>query len=233
MNIVDVKYLESKKVEIVGKCKCKGEDYNHGCWKKFAVEVEKVKSNIPLKYRDYNLDIISHPHVQDIKSKVKEYIDNIDKNRKTGLGLYLYGSQGLGKTVMGCVVLMEAIKKGYKVYFSYFAECLDILIGTRLGEEERKEVANKILEADFLMIDNVDFERAKTTLLNTSVDMLLRKRADSKLINIITANYSIEEISGHYGYQISSLFAENAIELHFKGADYRKNVIKKANAKHA
>jgi DNA replication protein DnaC len=219
----DKNYLDNYKKSFVYTCECKGEDVNHKCWKNFRLELKKAKANIPIKYRNSDFSKIKHPQVQGAKEKVIKYCSNIKIARDEGFGLYLWGSTGLAKTTFGCLVLTEALKHGYTAqYYASLSHCVDSVIQAWKEEEQAS------FNIDFILIDNIGTEyKPANRLAETTFDKVFRERSNNLLPIILTSNFSRKEIGSVYGGQLVSLFDEHLIDVEFKGADYRTNVMKK------
>ncbi len=225
----DQEYLKEFKKKTISKCKkCKGEDYDCDCYKKFRLEIKKVKANIPPKYLGITLDEIDHPDVAKAKKAVIDYIENTDKYYKQGVGLYLYGTSGLGKTLLASIALTEALKKGYTGYFTDLTQCITMLLEGWYEKDKKFNFIDKITESDFLVIDDIGREYSPASKLNeTTFDMVFRERANRMLPIIITSTKYQEELAVEYGSRILSLFHEHLLPVEFKGADFRKGILKK------
>lgn len=228
----DKQYLIEKRTQIVGNCPCKGSDIDCECWKRYRIEIAKVTSKIPSKYRDYTFEMIKHPDIQNEKKRVMDYVENLEGNYKAGTGLLLWGMSGTAKTALGNITLLHCLEKGYMSYYTDLSKCVTYLARGWYDEEVEANFIDKILDVDFLMIDNIGTEfRASSGLTESTLDSLFRERADKMLPVIITSNYNVDSLGNIYGKQMISLFREHLLEIEFRGADYR-DVIGKGKEQH-
>ena len=172
----DKKFLLKLKKQIIGNCpKCKGKDISCSCLDAFRLEFKKLKSNIARKYRTLAFDDITHPQTVAVRAELKKYMDTIDYQVDNGKGLYLYGSTGLAKTGLACIVLMEALKHNYTGYFSTLNQCVDLYADGWKDEEARVLYKEKILGVDMLVIDEVGNEsKTNNTLVSGCFNDILR-----------------------------------------------------------
>lgn len=197
------------------------------CSREYKLEIKKVQSRIPVKYRRHTLTSLNHPHVKLSKEYVQEYIDNLDKNKELGVGPFLVGDAGLGKTLCGCVVLTKALEKNYSAYYVKVGECVDLLTSSWYDQEVRQEFNEKVLGSDFLLLDDLgdELESMASNLVESTISRILRHRTDSLKPTIITTNLDDKKIQTKYGPRIFSILKEHSIVISFKGTDYREKVI--------
>jgi len=154
------------------------------------------------------------------------YLENADDNLENGRGLYLYGPNGTGKTMLGTIVLKMMMARGHTGYWTTF---IDLIEGKKAGfddQDSKDWFVRQIRNSDFLLIDDPGKEyhggeqqiNFKTSLL----DEVVRHRNGMQLPTIITANYSPEVFQQRYGQSISSLLTEGATHVRFDGQDYRR-----------
>jgi len=229
MNERDREDLQELKKAIVDSCtKCKGNNLQCSCYKKFMIEARKITAGIPKRYRNFKLSDLDSPGLASAVLQVDNYIKNIVDNYKNGIGLYLVGKAGSGKTALESITLSGAIEKGYNSHFTK----VETLISKYLDND-----LEDILTIDFLGIDDLGKEmhtQASSKLLGTALDIIIRNRGSNMLPTIITSNqtyHDIEIIYGEFGNGLVSLFSEQllCITCNLTGVDYRKEVIRHKN----
>jgi len=223
MNERDAKQLITLKKELIENCtKCKGFNLHCDCYRQFWTEAHIIAAGIPIKYRKFTFKKISSPTLEKVKMQLKNYLKDIESNFEEGLGLYLYGSTGTAKTALASVVLIEAIKKGYRGKFTTLEECTPQFV---------REELDDILTVPFLVIDDVGKEmktQASRKLLGMVLDTLIRKRSNNLLPTIATSNLNYPDIDiafGDFGAGVVSLLHEHMTKILCRGVDYRKEVI--------
>lgn len=197
------------------------------CVQAYKLEIKKVRSRIPAKYRQYTLAQVNHPALKLSKEYVQDYIDNLDKNKDLGNAPILIGESGLGKTMCGCIILMKALEKNYTAYFVKVGECVDMLTSSWYDEELKREFNSEILGSDFLLLDDLGDELRSLTsnLVESTINKILRTRTDNLKPTIITSNLVDKDIKTVYDNRIYSILKEHSVVISFKGKDYREQVI--------
>jgi len=185
-----------------------------------------AEANIPYKYW-YLTTEDDYVGEGKPKEKVMAYINKLDQAKEKGIGLYLAGSNGVGKTMFGCEILKAALRKGYTAKFFMMDEIVSMLTDSWYDEKARAKFHNEILNVDFLYIDDSgkEFKSKTSTLVDSTFDKMFRNRANELLPTIISSNEKPEGGTQTYGQSVLSLFYEHLIIVTFRGKDYRKENI--------
>jgi DNA replication protein DnaC len=233
MNTVDQQYLLKKKTAFISNCiKCKGLNLSCDCYPQYFLEVAKVNAGIPIKYREFTLAKINFPESQEVVKKVATYIQALPDHRDHGLGMYLWGNTGNAKTAMSCVILIEALKKGYSAYFTDLIKCMSFITAGWTDDEVKADFTKRILNSQFLVIDDVGKEyKSRTGFTEAHFDMIFRERANNLLPTILTSNLSPTNIATDYGKRLLSIFYEHLLVVETNSTDYRRKVLAPQNAK--
>lgn len=196
----------------------------------FKVFIEMWKSGVPLKYWEYNAEDIDH---ETARAAVNKYVDKMDQCVMKGIGLYLWGPQGSGKTLAACVILKEAIKQGYQVQFTMLTEILERYCNTMYDEVGRHDFRNRILDADILVIDDIDkiHISKNSNFADAAYDYLFRTRANKKLPIIVTSNLRSDRFAEQegmsFGDSLLSLFKEHLYNVKVRSEDKRIDIQKR------
>jgi DNA replication protein DnaC len=199
-------------------CKsCGGRNTKCSCYKKYFATLAVINANIPIKYRHFTFDTFHSKNLTKSVNKLRKYVDNIDKNKKAGTGLYLWGNSGSGKTSLGCIVLMEAIKKNYSCYFCVVDDYRKALFS------EDSDTLDKIRTSQFLMLDDIgrEFQDSKG-FIGSYIDDLLRFRTDNLTPTIITSNKDGALATDSFRFE--SIIKEHFLMLEFNVVDYRQKL---------
>lgn len=170
---------------------------------------------------DYNLE-------EDLMELFMNYLSNIELMFDDNVCLALYGMNGNGKTWLSSLVVKEAYIHRYSSFRVTLQNFIDMQF--RKDEEEIREKLRKIVEADFLVIDEVGKETFSKNQFNVIVlEELMRQRDTLGKPTIICTNLPLGGGGGlytQYGNSIKSLVNGNYVQVEFNGEDYRPSVTK-------
>lgn len=210
----DIKILKQLQNNIINCPKCHGSDLNCDCVKQYKFYNSMIISAIPLKYRNADINIINIEKLKDSLNAIKNYVLNLKSHKQDGVGLYLYGTTGTGKSYIACYVLEQAIRLGFSTFF-----CTVEQYKRALFDKDEDYIYN-INESDFTLIDDYGREFSDTKgFIDSQVDEMLRYRYDRNKSTIITSNISAKDIDN---LRIKSILSDSYIKLQFDCADYRK-----------
>ena len=220
----DKKFLFKLREQIVEGCvKCHGNDIRCSCHILYRFECRKVKANIPPKYRSFTFEQITHPQTTEVRNKIKGYIDNLNEQLENGMGLFLSGSTGLGKSAIASIVLAKAIESGRTGHFFTLDQCLNLYIGGWKDEKLKEQYLDDVLGVDVLVIDEVGNEpRTNITMVGACLNDILRRRSNNLQTTIITSNLYFKKIKEIYGEETFSILNECTLPFEFNGVDFRE-----------
>lgn len=175
---------------------------------------------------------------EDALEKVKKYIRKSRSMYRDGLGLYLWGSNGTGKThLMGCS-FMKLISKGYKVRLFSMDEIVDKFTSSWYSDEDRHELNNILRNIDFLGIDefgkNVDKDGNPVylpDLVKRVMESVIRFRVQMNKPIWITSNTDPKYVNEVFSEDVASLLNEAVVPICVRGADFRKTILKRNKKK--
>lgn len=164
--------------------------------------------------------------------EIEKYILNIPEMRVEGLGLMLWGANGVGKTMLGVETLKAALRltnprtrQPFTCYMTSLSEIVSTFTAGWTSLDKRIEFHNKILRTDFLLIDDAEkvyMPKDSNNVVIAATDQTLRKRINSLRPVIITSNEPPGELGKIFGPSIGSLLAGWVIPIKFEGTDFRK-----------
>jgi DNA replication protein DnaC len=177
-------------------------------------------AGIGLTYQRMTWDDVKVPEVQ--LAPIRDYLANIDAYVARGVGLFLSGPVGSGKTLIGNLVLKELVKRGYDCYGTTFAATVEAFTSTWGDAEEKRHFANRFMRSKVLCLDDLGKEfRSANGLSKTTFDYILRTRVQEARPTILTTNLNAMEVRTGYGASVLSLLVEQSIEVPLTGEDYR------------
>lgn len=136
--------------------------------------------------------------------RCKRYCEVSNDVLKEGLGIYIYGDKGTGKSHLTACMANELMKKRKQVLFTNFSEISKMIRDTfgKTDESEAKYI-DRITTMDFLFIDDLGTERVQSKdgdlWLQEKVFDVLNRRYNAKKPTVFTSNYSLQELISERG----------------------------------
>ena len=179
--------------------------------------VPKALLDLSLEDLDLNEKILDY---------VQGYIDNIDNSFKYNKGLFLYGSNGTGKTSIASIIIKEAYKHRYTAKRMTWVDYMTLY--TRAWgcnnfelKMHTEDVIKDIKDREFLVLEEIGKEQ-DNKLAMTLLEDLLRHREDKGFPTIICTNLAPKSVVERYGASIESLIKGNMTPIKLVGKDNRK-----------
>lgn len=164
--------------------------------------------------------------LSDVKKLVKSYIDSIDYNFENNKGLFMYGSNGVGKTMLSCIILKEAYRHRYTSRRSTFVEYISkyTRVWDAKNSDERDMFEDELYtyykSVEFLVLEEVGKE-IDSKVAAPILEDLLRHREDHGLVTIICTNLNIKLMTERYGESCISLLRGNTTPVMIECSDKR------------
>lgn len=152
------------------------------------------------------------------------YAVECERYANNGIGLFLHGNNGNGKTMFATLMLKKFLSLGYDGYWTTFDQLLDRYTSTWRNPEERIWFDRTVRNAPVLVVDDVGRESSgrKSTVSVAAIDSMFRTRAQNALTTIVTTNESREQFMLGYSKAVASLVSETCLAHEFVGADWRE-----------
>lgn len=235
-SIQDIEKLKVKILDNCSKCKGKGRYMTSDgftlceCINEFRRYIDMVNANIPKSFWDLELDFkyFTPEFVEKNKNSlntIAEYSSHLANAVKTGAGLYIYGSYGVGKSFIGCSILKKALKQKFKTYFILLSELINLAHRALRDTEARAFLDYMIMEVDFLLVDEID-KKYKTDLIDALLDEAFKKRYYSGKPFIVTSNEQPAKVLDGFGKSVCEIFSERIIEVPLVGESFRPEILK-------
>ena len=198
------------------------------CLKRFKTYKRYYKARIPQAY--WRVDEENFYGDKKALKTVSMYMDNFKNAIRRGLGLLMWGSNGNGKTSLGCIVGMYACDKKYSVFYTTLQNLLNMIMDSFKSDDQKNHVRDLLMNVDFLIVDEVGKEHIKknretgTVFGITEFEEILRYREGMKKALFIISNMRPEQMEAKYGISIGSLFQGTLKTIQVTGVDTRKTV---------
>lgn len=184
---------------------------------------------VPVHMRDKSLDdfdTYDMKSLSNVKEYIAEYLKDIDDRYIENKGLFLYGSNGVGKTFIASVIAKEAYRWRYSTKRVSFADYVQkyTRVWDAVGIEQREELESELYTeykaVEFLILEEIGKE-IDSKIAAPILEDLLRYREDKHLPTVICTNLDIEGVEERYGYSITSLIKGNMTPILIEGKDKR------------
>lgn len=158
-----------------------------------------------------------------ILSGLSKYEENRAEFVRRGMGIYLSGDVGTGKTMLANLVLKDMIKAGYSCFATTFAQTIEMYTAGWSDKDEKAYFQRKFLGSQMLLLDDVgkELRNTKLSLSESTFDSILRQRVTNGRPTFITTNLDATDLHEGYGAGILSLIREQSLEEVVTGEDYR------------
>lgn len=187
---------------------------------------------IPRKFHSTTLadfDTFNNAGLKKVKKFVAEYVQALcDKELQDVGGIYLYGSNGVGKTMLSCIIMRQAYICRYSARRTTFAEYISkyTLDWSARSTDEREAAEDALYSqykaVEFLVLEEVGKE-VDSKISAPILEDLLRYREDKGYVTVICSNLSPKAIKDRYGESVYSLLQGNMTPIKIEGSDNRKD----------
>ena len=190
---------------------------------------------IPKSFRGNTLkdfDVKGKSELKKVKGLVQAYIEDLDSNFENNKGLFLYGSNGVGKTMLSSIILKEAYRHRYTSRRSTFVEYVDkyTKVWNAKGADEKATLEDELYTyykaVEFLVLEEVGKE-IDSKVSAPILEDLLRYREDNGLVTIVCTNLNISLMTERYGESCISLLKGNTTPVMIECEDKRATIFKK------
>jgi DNA replication protein DnaC len=207
-------------------CRCRREElYREEKEREEREKAQRTERNRRNCFPDHRLMEWTFANCDNAEDKLmismKKYCDNFDKMYRSGCGIILYGSVGVGKTYTAACIANELIDKGRSVYMTDFSRVINTIWGLNSGKQAFLDDLNTY---DLLIIDDLAAER-DTAYASEIVMNVIDSRCKSGKPLIVTTNLKAAELFDPEGIRkqrIYSRICEMCLPIEFKGGKDRR-----------
>lgn len=218
-------------------CYCQSQEYHKEEERQRQLEkqriVDKLKkaSLLGEKYKNTTFENteMTSKEFEKIYSRCKKYCEVADVVLDKGIGIYLFGNKGTGKSHITSCMANELMNKYYTVLYTNFAEISKYIRGTfNKTNETEYDFLERLTNIDFLFIDDFGTEivtkNNQDVWLQEKVFEVVNKRYNNNKPIIFTSNYSLRELIEERGIADKTIDRINEIceIMKLEGNSYRK-----------
>ncbi len=226
-----VKNLKKEYIFTCKKCKGKGsilvkkeEGFFYkecDCVSRFQEVYKQIAANIPKKYRNISLEIVD----QEFKkrnvnglTKIIKYTNKFSESLDKGIGLHIYGPDGVGKTFWGTSILKKALKEGFTAHFLYIEDLVTLIFQARKDTVTYNKLKTYLTSVDFLLVDDIDKldPDCSTTILFLLTSIFKARYHEEKPL-ITTSNVAKSTFTGVFP-SLSAIFNEQLLSVFLDGS---------------
>lgn len=179
----DIIYLAQKKHDLVDNCPiCHGTQPFCKCTYAFRLEINRASSRIPIEFRDFTLDKLTHPQLVKQKKEIETYLDNMTHGITPNL--LLEGGPGLAKSAVACLILSKFLEKGDKVFYYPSLRSLGYALIEKMKDPTSMDPAIVALnQAKAIVIDGIGygFIREQSNFMDMVSEYIDRRNLQKKV----------------------------------------------------
>lgn len=196
-------------------------------WRNRPVEERLRNLRIPPRYKSCTFDSFETTKTTEPLAKaVTKWVSQMPENMEDGMGLYMSGDVGTGKTHLAVAALKAVVSKfelsGFFITYDKFCEMVydsrDGELPEMYGEENLLKYIYRVF--DVVVIDNFNADRVTDYMIKRTGD-LIQARYDSQLPTIFTSTERIDKIPSLFTPRIASMIRASVYPMRTAGPDYR------------
>lgn len=164
--------------------------------------------------------------------QVKKYLKNSEV--VSGVGVYLWGANGTGKSHLMNCSFKELIGKRHKVRIYSMDEIVDKFTSSWYSDEDKRDLDNVLRNIDFLGIDEFGKNVGKDgnpvylpELVKRVMESVIRFRVQMDKPMWFASNTDPKFVKDVFSEDIASLLREAVVPICVRGEDFRSEIQRK------
>jgi len=199
-------------------------------WRNRPVEERLKNARVPARYADKSFTTYDQDKGDPASfAGVSKWASSADKHVKNGMGIFLFGPTGTGKTHLIQSALKEAVSKNLLSGIFITADrYLDMVYDETRNHGELSDGysdPNLLMYMrrtfDILVLDSLGSERTTTDFARSALAALIDNRYEEKKTTLITSILTPDTIGHRYGQHLASVIHESSFIIETAGLDYR------------
>lgn len=177
-----------------------------------------------------NLDLERPESFKIAVSRCQKYCLNWDKIYSKGLGIYIFGDTGTGKTKLTACICNYLLERNVTVLVTNFLEISKRLRAAfQSGQETEEQLIREFVDVDLLILDDIGTEKlmkgdSESFMQERIYDIINRRYVNFKPI-IFSSNYSLQQLLNERGLMektVDRISAISSAVIHLDGSSYRE-----------
>lgn len=173
-------------------------------------------------------DFTNDPEAYDAVTK---YLKRSKEVAKDGIGIYLWGTNGTGKSHLMNCAFKKLISDGFKVRIYSMDEIVDKFTSSWYSDEDKRDLDHVLRNIDFLGIDefgkNVDKDGNPIylpDLVKRVMESVIRFRVQMNKPIWFASNTDPKYVKDVFSEDIASLLREAVVSVCVRGEDFRREI---------
>ena len=204
--------------------------------KLYIRELKRV-SLIGTKFKDVSFENTETDHsakFKEVYNRCIKYCQIADTALKQGIGIYLYGDKGTGKSRLTACIANSLLEQGHSTLYTNFDEISKYIRNSYSNHsmDSELEFLQKLDDVEFLILDDFGTEKVakgnQDLWLQEKVFGVINRRYNYKKPVIITSNYSLRQLIDDRGVADKTVdrIAEMCEVIKLEGSTYRMMLAK-------
>lgn len=180
---------------------------------------------IPRKFHDMTLKdfkTYGNAGLKELKQYVNDFLSEISTRDRDSYqeGIMFFGSNGVGKTMLSCILLKEAYRCRWTSQRTTFLKYVDSYTSSwdKTGEVDTFWMTCR--DSQYLVLEEIGKE-IDSKITKPILEDLLRFREEKGLVTIMCTNLTPTDLEELYGASIMSLIKGNMTPIKITGKDRR------------
>ena len=237
-NCGDKRYFQADSFVAVCACKCKIAEYERQKkQQELAERMEQLKnlkvvSLLGARYKEASFDKLELDRGKEFNTAVercKKFCENWEQVKAKGLGIYLYGDCGTGKTLLTACMGNKLLEKGVAVLFTSFLEIARVLKDKYSRNESELAFMKNLEQVDLLILDDIGTEvivksTKEKSWLQEKIYEIINGRYVQNKSTIFSSNESVLDLMSKCGMEqktVDRIIEMATVQLELKGTSYR------------
>lgn len=192
-------YINNESLIIPNLCKCEQKKYDE---EKLKILNKKKQDKIlflktqAFKNKNYYFYTLKKADLDNkyMLHVINKYIENWNECKNNGIGLFLYGNVGVGKTFYACCIANELLEHEISVIFISIFELVN-QISLNYGAN-KENILNKLKKIDLIIIDDFQLKENNEYEIDIIYEIINTLYENSKPV-IITTNLDINDLKSN------------------------------------
>lgn len=199
-------------------------------WRNRSADERLQNARIPARFKSKSLaEYDTTTGDEDAFHAVQKWVASIDETLGDGMGLYIYGPTGVGKTHLAQGALKQILSKQHlSGLFITSDRYMDMVYDEQRSKGTLPESYSdpnllKYMRRifDIVILDGLGSERSRTEFAHDSLTSFVANRYEEQLITVITTNLPPADLKREYGTRMLSMLQESCYFIKVEGKDHR------------